>query len=106
VFYLFLFICFAVRGFQTQGPVLARQTLLVPEPLHLGFFLRQGLANYLARLASNHNLPDLCFLSTQDERREPPASGCVFYINFGFVFQVLLFPSEWTMKNIQSQQHP
>jgi hypothetical protein len=38
-------------------------------------FSRQGLTNYLPRLALNHDPPDLCLLSSQDYRREPLAHG-------------------------------
>jgi hypothetical protein len=31
--------------------------------------------NYLAKLALSHDSPDLCLLSSQDYRREPPAPG-------------------------------
>jgi hypothetical protein len=30
----------------------------------MGLFSRQGLMNYLPGLASNHDPPDLCFLSS------------------------------------------
>jgi hypothetical protein len=33
-------------------------------------------------LASNHNPPDLCFLSSQDSRREPPAPGSCYQFCF------------------------
>jgi hypothetical protein len=40
----------------------------------MGFF-KVGLANYLPRLTSNCNPPDLCLLSSKDYRREPLAPG-------------------------------
>jgi hypothetical protein len=43
--------------------------------------------NYLSRLTSNHSPPDLCLQISQDDRREPPASG---YIEFLLVPEALL----------------
>jgi hypothetical protein len=37
------------------------------------FFLREDLTNYLPRLALNHDPPDLCLLSSWDDRRAPLA---------------------------------
>jgi hypothetical protein len=43
-------------------------------------FFKIGFANYLPRLASNLNPPDLCLLSSWDYRGEPlvPGSGIKF----------------------------
>jgi hypothetical protein len=53
---------FVVLGFELRTNALSHST----SPfICVGFvFLRYGLSNYLPRLASNHNPPDLCFLSS------------------------------------------
>jgi hypothetical protein len=40
-------------------------------PPCLPYLLRNNLANFLPRLASNHDPPDICFLSNWDYRCEP-----------------------------------
>jgi hypothetical protein len=47
------------------------------SPIFVKVFLKYGLENYLLRLASNHDLPDLCLLSSWDYRREPPTPSVV-----------------------------
>jgi hypothetical protein len=39
---------------------------------HIQFFAEMGLANFLPRLASNHELPSLYLSSSWDYRCEPP----------------------------------
>jgi hypothetical protein len=36
--------------------------------------------NHLPGLASNHDPPDLCLLSSQDYRQQPLAPGCVWVL--------------------------
>jgi hypothetical protein len=45
------------------------------SPIFVKSFLRKGLLNYLPRLASNLDPPDLCFLSSWNYRREPRTPG-------------------------------
>jgi hypothetical protein len=49
-------------------------------------FLRQGLVNYLPRLALNCDPPDLCLLSRYDYRYEPPAPS--LYVDFWGTFVI------------------
>jgi hypothetical protein len=76
-------VLFCSTGTWTQG--------LHFEPLHQPFFvlciLEIGSHALFARLASNLNPPDVCLLSSQDYRREPPVPG------FSCLFYVLLFPT-------------
>jgi hypothetical protein len=64
------------------------------EPLNQPFFFRWvfsrwGLVNYLPRLASNPNPPDLCLLSSWDYWHEPLAPGSTFiFIYLLFIFEV------------------
>jgi hypothetical protein len=44
----------------------------------MGFFWDKCLANYLPRLASNHEPPDLCLLSSWGYRNESPVPGSIF----------------------------
>jgi hypothetical protein len=46
-----------------------------PAPFCDGFFQDRVLRNYLPRLASNHDPPGLCLLSSWDYRCEPLAPG-------------------------------
>jgi hypothetical protein len=45
------------------------------ELLHQHFFVMGVFMNYLPRLASNLDSPDLCFLSSWDYRQEPLVTG-------------------------------
>jgi uncharacterized membrane protein SirB2 len=65
----FLFCLFSVvLGFELRAYTLSHST----SPFFvMAFFLREGLLNYLLRLASNLNPPDLCILSSKDYRYEP-----------------------------------
>jgi hypothetical protein len=49
-----------VLGFELRAYTLSHYT----SPFLLSFFLRQGLTNYLPRLALNHDPPGLCLLSS------------------------------------------
>jgi hypothetical protein len=44
--------------------------------------LRWGLANFLLRLTSNHNPPNLCLLSSLDYRGVPPHTVWLFIALF------------------------
>jgi hypothetical protein len=44
------------------------------SPFLWRIFFKIG-SHYLPKLVSNHNLPNLCLLSSWDHRREPPAPG-------------------------------
>jgi hypothetical protein len=69
--FFFLFFFFCSTGAWTQG--------LHLEPLHQPFlwwiFSRQGLENYLPRLAVNLDPLDLCLLSSQDYGCKPLMPG-------------------------------
>jgi hypothetical protein len=44
--------------------------------------------NFLPRMALNHNPPDLCLLSSQDYRHEPPepdSAAFFFFLSFSFI---------------------
>jgi hypothetical protein len=57
----------------------------------MGFFEIEFLViNYLPRLASNHDPPDLCLLSSWDCRSEPPVPGCYIVFILKVPFWVLL----------------
>jgi hypothetical protein len=50
----------------------------IPYPT---YWLRSGcLTNFFTELASNHDPPDLCLLSNQDYRCEPPCPAHFLYI--------------------------
>jgi hypothetical protein len=66
-FFFFL----VVLGLELRTFTLSHST----SPIFVKGFSRQGLANYLLRLASNCDPPDLCLLSSWDYRHEPPASS-------------------------------
>jgi hypothetical protein len=65
-----IFFFFLVLGLELRAYTLSYST----SPF-LVIFLRYSLENYLPWLASNHNPPDLCLLSSEDGRNEPPAPG-------------------------------
>jgi hypothetical protein len=52
---------FVVLGLELRGFTLSHST----SPIFVKGFSRSVLANYLPRLASNHNPPDLCLLSSK-----------------------------------------
>jgi hypothetical protein len=59
--YLFIYsFIFAVLGLELRAFTLSHST----SPIFVKGFLRQGLENYLLWLASNHDPPDLCLLSS------------------------------------------
>jgi hypothetical protein len=47
-------------------------------------FLKQVLMNYFPKLASNHDSPDCCLLSSKDYRHEPqvPSLGYLFLSSY------------------------
>jgi hypothetical protein len=56
------------------------------SPFLYWVFSRYRVANYLPRLASNHDPPDLCLPSSQDYKHEPLMPGicrflCVLILN-------------------------
>jgi hypothetical protein len=57
-------------------------------PVPCDGFFKIGPVNYLPRLASNLDTPDLCLLSIYDYRHEPLALGSHFYL---FIFLIKLF---------------
>jgi hypothetical protein len=61
-----------------RGAVLLEPHLL---SILLWLFWRWGLTNYLLRLASNNNPPNLSLPSSQNYRSKPPAPG-TFYAFF------------------------
>jgi hypothetical protein len=84
--YTFFFFCMCVvLGFEPRVYTLSHSTSLFCE----GYFLRQGLKNYLPGLALNLDPPDLCLLSSWDYRREPPAPSSTFPLNFSLVVKVV-----------------
>jgi hypothetical protein len=56
----FLFVFFAVLGIELRAFNLSHST----SPIFVKGFSRYGLDNYLPGLASNHDSPDLCLLSS------------------------------------------
>jgi hypothetical protein len=68
---LTFFFFFVVLGLELRAYTLNHST----SHFLWWFFSRQGLTNYLPRLASNVNPPHIYFLSSWSYRREPPAPG-------------------------------
>jgi hypothetical protein len=94
-FFLSLFFSFFVAlGFEFRASTLSHSTSPV-FVLGFGFFQDGGLANYLPRLALNHDPPEFCLLSSLDYRCEPPMPGFAIYFCFVLTNQYStdIFPS-------------
>jgi hypothetical protein len=81
---------FLVLGRELRAFTLSHST----RPFFEGFFSRLGLANYLSRLASNCDPPDLCLLSSWDYRCELSVPGlyCIILTEPYPENKAMLFP--------------
>jgi hypothetical protein len=77
--FLFLFFFFFLRYWSLSSGLTPWATL---SDLFGDVFFWQGLQNCLPRLALNYDPPDLCFLSSQIYRHEPPMPSyfCIFWM--------------------------
>jgi hypothetical protein len=60
-------------------------------------FLCVCLANYLPWLSLNHDPPDLCLLSSQDYRHEPPAPSLLYESLLFNRFRQFVYFYPWTL---------